>query len=294
MLALSLTARAHAQQRALPFTFTACSTLPEDEVRRIAAIELGRAPADDATVEVLCGAQAIEVRARQGVRSLSKTMSTTGVDERSSARLVALSAAELLLELERLSRAELEPPRARPLPAPPARRDRFRVLPALAAYAPFRGSLLALGPHVALEARPRAYLGVQLGLEAVQGERDISGGTLRLRALHGFVGVRGLYGAHTGSPLRAFASLSLLAGAHELRGEPGAASLRTGDSFRASTLGARLGLGGELLFAKRGVASLELDLTRYSRTLRARNEGKPHTVVGPWGAHLLAGVGVLW
>jgi hypothetical protein len=290
-----VTPRARAEEPgALPISFTNCGTLPEDEVRRIAGIELGSVPHPDARVEVQCGETLIEVRARQHARSVGKTMSVADEDDKSRARLIALSAAELVLEVERLSRAELEPPRAQPLPKVPGERAPDRVLPGFMLLAPLRGGLLAWGPALSFELRPGAQLGVVAALTAAQGERHISGGDLRFRTLQGELGLRALWPSDPRLPVRGFAQLSLLAGVQELRGAPSSSALHTGDSFRTTSLGARLSAGAELDFARHGVGMLELGITRYARTLKAKNEGASTTTIGPWFASLTAWLGVRW
>ena len=295
LLALALSGRAHAQPvSALPFTFKGCGTLPEADVRRIAGIELGRAPHARAAVEVQCGETLIEVRARQDGHAVGKTMQVSGVDDPSRARLIALAAAELVLEVERLSRAELEPPHARPLPAVPVDGARYRILAGFTVLAPLRGALWAFGPSLSLDLRPRAFWALSASIFGAQGERAISGGDLRLRTLMGELGVRGVYPRDGRVAMRGYAQLSVLAGVQELHGAPSSHALYTGDSFRSANVGARLAVGGELDFARHGVATLEAGLARYARTLEAHNEIAPTTEIGPWFASLTLSLGVRW
>jgi hypothetical protein len=180
------------------------------------------------------------------------------------------------------------------LPAVPEVACRFRLLPGFSVLAPLRGALFAFGPGLALDLRPRAFWALEGALFAAQGSRAISGGHLRFRTLMGELGLRAVYPGDARVPVRGFAKLSVLAGVQELRGTPSAPEQRTGDSFRSTSFAGRLAAGGELDFARHGVALLELGLARYARALEAHNEGSPSTTIGPWVASLTASLGGRW
>jgi hypothetical protein len=211
------------------------------------------------------------------------------VDTSSRPRLLALAAAELVHELERLSKLPPSPPSAQPLPAPPET-ARFALVAGPMLLLPLRTPVLGLGLQVAGRARVASWLGLGLGLEASSGERDISGGSLRHRSLSALLSLRA---QRELMRVRLFIELSLLGSRDELRGTP-SGEARTGHAFHAYSFGTRLGTGVEAPFARHGLVSLQLALGRKSRTLEAENEGQPTSELGPWFASGALGLGARW
>jgi hypothetical protein len=269
--------------------FVRCRELAQDDVRRIARIELGGSALSGAEVVITCSAERIALAARAGQHEADKTLPVAAVDSSSRPRLVALAVAELVRELERLSVLPPRPPRARPLPpAPQPDVYALRLGPTL--VLPLRGGLLGVGATLAGQLALGPWLAVGLSVEASQAQKQISGGTLRWRSAGAGAFVRGSLLLPRATP---FAELALLGVLDELAGEARLAS-RQGASFRAASFATRLALGVELPFAKRGVGALSLGMLRKSRSLRADSEGRPSTSVGPWFASASLSAGVRW
>lgn len=285
-------AGAHARaESALPtITFNNCAALAQDDVRRIAGIELaGGANLSAARVIVACEQRFIHLRAELSGNSVEKVLPVGAVDAHSRPRLVALATAELLHELARLLSLPPSPPRARALP-PPRDPERWEATLGPTMLVPTRGRLLLWGGHIQAHFKVLPWFAVGLGLELAQGSRDITGGSLRMRTTGMSLGLRL---SHDFAYVRPFVALELSGSLDALRGSPDDARL-TGDSFTTRNLGGRLTLGAAIPFANHGLASVSGGVMGRSRALHAEHETAPTTEIGPFYACAALSVGARW
>jgi hypothetical protein len=282
-------AELRAQSEEPLISFVGCKKLAQDDVRRIARIELGGTEMDGADVEVTCSPERIVLRARWRSHSADKALLLDEVDDESRPRLVALAVAELLHELERLAALPPRPPGARPLPPAPAS-QRHAVRVGLATLFSLGDGMLGLGLSLAGERQLDTWFSVGLSVEGSDGRRDISGGALRWRSLSGAAFVRARLPLERITP---YAELSVLGSLDALSGEARAAD-REAASFTATSAAGRLALGLELPVAAHALCSLSAGVLRMSRLLEAESEGRPSTEIGPWFATASLQVGARW
>jgi hypothetical protein len=282
-------AELRAQDKEPLIAFVGCTRLAQDDVRRIARIELGGTSMDGADVEITCSPERIVLRARRLRHSADKVLLLDAVDDESRPRLVALAVAELLHELERLAALPPRPPGARALPPAPAP-QRYVLRVGLATMFSLGDSMLGLGLALAAERRLDTWFSVGLGVEGSDGRRDIAGGALRWRSLSGGAFVRARLPLERIAP---YAELSVLGSFDELSGEARAAD-REAASFGAGSAAGRLVLGLELPVAAHALCTLAAGVLRKGRSLEATNEGKASTQLGPWFATASLHVGARW
>jgi hypothetical protein len=295
--AWSCASQARAQQVALDAS--ACSELPESELRALLTLELhtrlldphDSEPPDSEHVDVRCAGDAAELaRMSTGAK---RTLSFAGVAPPLRARVLALAIAELLRPDDKPAGPEAAPQAKAPEELAEARAAKPDE-PRYHLWAGVNGGalpLLSLGGALLLRVSIMRLFAWSSSFSFSQGRTGIDLGELRVRDLS----------LRTGPALSfVLAPVTLLMGAGvrvsllRLAGEPHDKRAAQARSFDSWLFVPSLFLGAAVTLARGAFLALDLDFGHALRRVRADEEGAGAHTLSAWRASAVLGAGFQW